>query len=157
MTTIIRTRRGVEVLIDPETLDIIGGRSVFLRNGYPSVWLGGKRKIQYLHRLVMDAPKGVQVDHIDGNKLDCRRTNLRLCTHAGNMRNSRMRKNNTSGRKGVSWHRRYGKWQAQIRVNGKLIFLGYFECLDAAAAAYDNAAIEHHRDFALTNEMACHD
>ena len=126
---------------------------MFLRNGYPSIWLDGKRKIQYLHRLVMDAPKKVQVDHIDGNKLDCRRTNLRLCTHAGNMRNCRMRKNNTSGRKGVSWHRKSGKWQAQIRVNGKLIHIGLFEFPDEAATAYDQAAMKLHGEFALTNEM----
>jgi len=148
----VRTNRGVEVLIDAETLDIIGGRSVFLasRGRYPAIKLNGKK--QKLHRLVLDAPDGVHVDHIDGNVLDCRRANLRLCSHGENMRNSRMPKNNTSGRKGVRWHRRDKKWVAQIWMDGQSIHLGLFTCLEDAANAYDAAARNLHGEFAKTNE-----
>lgn len=148
----IKTTRGDEVLIDKETLEIIGGRSVFLTGWgkYPAISMN--RKPHYLHRLVMDAPQGSQVDHIDGNVLDCRRANLRLASHAQNQRNSRIYRNNRSGFKGVSRYKRTGKWQACIKVDNKLRHLGYFPNPKEAAAAYDKAARELHGEFALTNE-----
>jgi len=152
-TITIKTRRGVEILIDDTTLDIIDGKAVFLRGAsrglYPAIMVD--RKIKYLHRLVIDAPDGKNVDHIDGDRLNCTRANLRLASYSENARNGRLRKNNSSGRKGVYWHRRDKKWRAQIVLNGKNIHLGYFVSIEEAAAAYDAAALEFHGDFALTN------
>lgn len=104
-----------------------------------------------LHREIMSAPSGVQVDHINGDGLDCRRVNMRLCTHTENQHNSRRRTDNTSGYRGVYLHKASKKWDARIKVNGKVLFLGHFTSPEAAARAYDEAAKKYHGDFANLN------
>lgn len=104
-----------------------------------------------MHRLILNAPENMQVDHINGNGLDNRRCNLRLCTQAENMRNKRKRSKNKSGFKGVCWHRKIKKWQAAILGNGERRYLGYFVDPADAARAYDKAATELHGAFALLN------
>lgn len=113
----------------------------------------GKRKTLRLHRVIMDAPDGIDVDHKNGNGLDNRRENLRLATRSQNKANVGLPLTNISGRKGVSWHRATGKWRAQIWFGERHIHLGLFTDLDEAARAYDRAAIECYGEFALTNEM----
>lgn len=108
-------------------------------------------KMLYLHRVIMNAPAGMVVDHINGDSLDNRRSNLRLCTPAENARNRSKKKNSTSGFKGVSWNNMANKWQAQIMANGKLKALGVFVEKEDAARAYDKAARELHGEFARTN------
>lgn len=111
----------------------------------------GKRTWIYMHRQIMNAPKTLEVDHINGNKLDNRRENLRLCTRAQNRRNNNMQMNNVSGFKGVSWAKRDQKWRAKIRVDGRTIHIGNFEDPKEAARAYDAKARELHGEFARTN------
>ena len=109
------------------------------------------RKTLYLHREIMNAPPGIQVDHIDGNGLDCRRANMRLATKADNGRNRGKQSDNTSGFKGVTWNKSARKWVAQIKVNSKNIHLGYHNTAEAAARTYDEAAWKYFGDFARTN------
>jgi hypothetical protein len=93
-----------------------------------------------MHRLIMDAPKGLEVDHINGNPLDNRRCNLRLCTQAQNTRNHKIRKDNSSGFPGVSFYKQRNKWRACINLNYRSKFLGYFNSAQDASLAYRCAA-----------------
>lgn len=104
-----------------------------------------------LHRAILKAEKGVMVDHINGDTLDNRISNLRLCNNTQNQRNQKLNKANSSGYKGVSWHKTNKRWMARIKISGKLKYLGYFEFVEDAAKAYDVAAKEHFGEFANLN------
>ena len=105
----------------------------------------------YLHRVIMGEPKGSEVDHINFDKLDNRKSNLRVCSKADNRRHVGLRKNNTSGFKGVSWHKLVKKWYATIQVDGKQISKGWFENRIDAAKEYDRLSKKYHGDFAHLN------
>jgi hypothetical protein len=110
------------------------------------------RKTMLLHRLIMNChEKGFYVDHINKDILDNRKENLRVCTNAENCQNRKIRSTNTSGYKGVSFVKHINKWQARIYVNKVEINLGYFVNKNDAAIAYNNAAIQHHKQFAVLN------
>lgn len=106
-----------------------------------------------LHREIMSAPAGVDVDHINGDPSDNRRANLRLATRSQNRVNTGPQSNNTSGYNGVSWHTRDQKWHAAIsRVSPRgMHFLGSYASREEAARAYDAAAIELYGEFARLN------
>ena len=104
-----------------------------------------------LYRLIMNAPKNMQVDHINGDTLDDRKCNLRLCTASQNSQNRSKEKRNTSGFKGVSWDRRNKKWRAMIGHNNKMYYMGLFTDKIDAAKAYDQKAKELHGEFACLN------
>jgi hypothetical protein len=104
-----------------------------------------------MHRLIMGVNSGEIVDHIDGDGLNNRRSNLRKATVAANCWNSNSRRNTSSHYKGVSWHRHVGKWGAAIRLCGRSQHLGYFTDETEAALAYDRAAKEHFGEFARLN------
>lgn len=91
------------------------------------------------------------VDHVNGNGLDNRRSNLRPATVQQNNRNAARPSHNTSGFKGVSLYRRTGRWRASITVDGQAMHLGYFDAADEAARAYDAAALHHFGEFARPN------
>lgn len=103
-----------------------------------------------MHRLIMGAPEGMQVDHIDGNGLNNTRENLRLCTRAENQFN-RACSGGKSKYKGVSLHRNGKKWRAQIWFADKRVDLGLFIDEEDAARAYDEAARRLFGQFARLN------
>lgn len=113
-----------------------------------------KRKPIAMHRVVIGATPGQIVDHLDRNGLNNISVNLRLSTHPQNCCNRDKQENNTSGFKGVSWHKKTGKWRAEIMSHGKRIHLGYFHDPEGAAQAYNAAARLHHGDFAVLNARA---
>jgi hypothetical protein len=113
-----------------------------------------RRKTLLLHREVLRAQDGVQVDHRNHDTLDNRLNNLRLAIAAENSHNMRRPRNNTSGYKGVSWNKDRKRWQAHICLSGKRRYLGYFDTAAEAGAVYDAAARKLHGAFAFTNEMA---
>lgn len=107
----------------------------------------GKRTMRYMHREIMQTPRGMQTDHVNRNKLDNRRINLRIATAAQNQGNRGIDKRNTSGLKGVIPYKN-GKWMAQIKIANKSKYLGLFESKHEAHGAYMKAASEYHGAFA---------
>lgn len=105
-------------------------------------------KTLYMHRLVLKAIKGQIVDHIDCDGLNNTRSNLRICNENQSMHNTRVRKNNKTGVKGVCFVERDKKFHAQIMVNRKLINLGYFSNVEDAANARSEGAKRYHKEFA---------
>jgi len=119
--------------------------------GYAKHLFIPEMKMRKLHRMIMNAPDGVQVDHINGDKLDNRKSNLRLCSNAQNQRNRPIQKNNTSGYKGVVWMSDRNKWRAQVFLDGKNHIVGCFDSPRDAAIAYNQKALELHGEFAKLN------
>jgi hypothetical protein len=111
----------------------------------------GKQTNTLMHRQIMDAPKGVQVDHINGNGLDNRRSNLRLASQSGQSANSTSQRTSTSRYKGVSWHSKRDLWRATIRFGGKSRHLAYGTDQRSLAKVYDTAAIAAFGEFACLN------
>lgn len=111
-------------------------------------------KLIPMHRQLTGFPN-CEVDHANRNGLDNRRCNLRLATRAQNIHNTGLRKTNKSGFKGVHWVPTIKKWIAQIsfgsKPHSKVIYLGCFSCAEAAAKAYDAAAIRRDKLFSFTN------
>jgi bacillopeptidase F (M6 metalloprotease family) len=108
----------------------------------------------YLHRVIYARILGrplkryEHIDHIDCDKLNNRRSNLRLVTQANNNCNIKRRSNNKSGYKGVHFYTRLNNWRAEITKNGKRFCLGYFKSAELAYEAYCKAAVELHGEFA---------
>lgn len=134
-------------LVDIDDLPIALSRLwVCSDTGYASSRDGVK-----LHRLIMKAKPNEYVDHIYGDKLDNRKKKMRLCTNAENCRNAKIKSNNTSGYKGVTWHKDAKKWLAEITFNYCKIYLGLHNDSKAAAIAYNEAASKYHGQFAKLN------
>ena len=106
-----------------------------------------------MHRLILglSIKDGIFTDHINGNILDNRRANLRTCTNSQNQANSKLRKDNTSGYKGVNFIPKTKNWQASIRLKGKKLYLGHFVNKELAARAYNSAAKLYFGKFAKLN------
>lgn len=100
-----------------------------------------------MHRLIMDFPDN-DIDHKNGNKLDNKRINLRICKHIQNVWNSPKKSTNKSGHKGVSWSKKRKKWIAFITVNYKQMYLGGFSDIAFAADTYKKAARKFYGEFA---------
>ena len=107
----------------------------------------------YMHRLIMGSPKGMATDHINRDKLDNRRENLRTCTTSENMQNRGKQSNNTSGYKGVFWSIPAKRWRAQIVVMKKAIHLGLFDTPEEAHEEYLKAEKKHFGEFAYLNQV----
>jgi hypothetical protein len=145
--------KGYEAIIDAADVPLVEGFNwcsradgltfYAARTDYSS----GKKTVR-MHRVIMNCSKGFEIDHIDGDGLNNRRSNMRLSTHAENMRNRRIAKNNTSGFKGVAWDKNGAKWRAKIKVDGEQIHLGQFDTPEAAHAAYVAASEKLHGEFA---------
>lgn len=149
--------RGMVALVDKEDYEKLskhkwqavkstGGRDRFYVTR--SITINGKRQAVRMHRSIMNAPQGMDVDHIDGNVLNNTRKNLRICTHSQNLMNRGVDGNNTSGFKGVSFNKQTNRWRARIKINGSTKHLGYFSTAIEAYKAYCDACVNHHAEYA---------
>lgn len=150
----LKLTTGEQSLVDDDIFDFVNQWSWRKGSGY-SVQRGerinGKFRTVYLHRVIMNAQKGLEVDHINGNVLDNRVSNLRVCTHAQNMANYRPGKSSASGFRGVHQRKPGEKWTAHVSVQEKAVHLGNFDSPHQAAMAYDLWAKDIYGDFAKLN------
>lgn len=109
------------------------------------------RKNLSLQNFILEHPSGMCVDHINGNGLDCRRENLRICTYRENLKNKKRNRDSHSPYKGV--RQECQKWSASIMSDGKIYRLGLFDTPEDAARAYNEAAKQYHGEFARLNEI----
>lgn len=111
----------------------------------------GKRVFIAIHRLLINVPKGMQIDHVDRNGLNNTRKNLRECSPIENSHNKGVTSANKSGYKGVSFYTKHNKWRASLKCNGKEYYGGIYSCRIAAAYRYDQIARQVFGEFAYTN------
>lgn len=156
MKTIKLTNAPMYALVDSEDHEYLSQfKWRLIRHGYAarSQWIPENKisTIIYMHREILETPPGMDTEHINMNKLDNRKDNLRVGSRSQNMANIQARKGCLSQYKGVSYLKRVGKWVAYIRKDYKQIHLGYFEKEKDAARAYDDKAKELFGEFASTN------
>jgi hypothetical protein len=138
-------------LIDEQDYPLLSQFRWYYHEGYAITVINYPRKRYPMHRLIMGAANGQEVDHINGKRSDNRRCNLRICTRQQNSYNVGKSSRNKSGYKGVSWYARLGCWQVHVGKGGKVRTVGYFKTLEEAARAYDVAAKQAHGEFARLN------
>ncbi len=144
---IIPLTRGKFSTIDDIDMNIINKYKWYCTHkGYAACRLENHRHV-LMHRFILNAPEGMQVDHFDNDKLNNTRINLRLCTNAQNQGNKGINGNNTSGYKGVS-KLNTGNWRAYILINKVQKHLGIYSSVLDAARAYNVAAIQYFGEFA---------
>jgi len=140
---------GFYAYVDAADYDWLGRHTWHPSNGYASRREKGRRI--YMHREIMRPPKGMVVDHIDGNMTNDCRFNLRVCTRAENQHNKRKRRGARSRFKGVFYCEEHRKWWARCRVGGRVHWRGYFDDEVEAARAYDRLAVECFGIYARVN------
>jgi len=147
----IQLTQGKVTIVDDDMYDYLNQWKWYYNGRYAQrqQWMGnGKEKNIHMSRLIMNAPDDMQVDHINHDKLDNRRSNLRICTGSQNCANTRKHSTNISGIKGVSWDKINNKWVARMSYQRKYINLGRYTNLDDAAEAYANGAKKYFGEFA---------
>lgn len=151
MTVEIPLTKGRMAVIDDEYNDLAAMKWHYhIDYAYHTINRSKQSKVSLaLHRVILERKlnrkleKTEYVDHIDGSGLNNRRANLRLANNSLNQANSKLRNSNTSGYKGVTYHKQAQKWQAQIKVGGRNFYLGLFDTVELAHSAYCVAAKSH--------------
>ncbi len=159
MSRTIPLSRGYVAVVDDEDYEWLSERKWFATQdrknvstyAYRTEMRNGRTRYISMHRVILDAPKGMTVDHIDGNGLNNTRANLRLATVAQNTRNMKIKSGYSSRFKGVHWATRPKRWRATIHVGDKIFSLGEYRDEERAALAYDEAARHHFGEFARLN------
>lgn len=152
---------GYEIIVDDEDFEAMSRHRWYAHNCGSKGRNKGKRparrtsvkegrKVRFLVHHLVRAEDGLVVDHINGDPWDNRRCNLRICTHAENLRNTRKRKT-TDGNPYKGAYRIGRRWRCTITYDGKLFMVGWFDTAEAAAMAYDAAALALHGEFARLN------
>ena len=152
------TFKGEEFCFDLEDYDLIKDYCWMVNNNGYVVTDISKACIKIpkisFHRLVMNCPKDLFIDHQNHNKTDNRKRNLRIVTKSQNAMNQIIKTNNTSGVAGVSWDNKVQKWAAHIMINYEKIHLGYFNTFEDAVKARKEAEEKYFGEFSYDNSMA---
>jgi HNH endonuclease len=146
---LIPLSKGKFTKVDDDDFELVSQYSWYENEGYAITYCKGKRI--RMHRLIMNAPDGVDVDHRDQDKLNNQKYNLRFCTTTQNNRNVRLHKNNTTGYKGVSIEPSTGYFRPNVYKDGVAISFGNFKDIHHAALARDLWAVDLYGEFASTN------
>lgn len=151
----IKLTKGKCAIVDDDDFEFVNQWKWYAHESQKTCYYVARRdtsnRFIYLHRFLINVEQGNTVDHINGNRLDNRRSNLRICSSKENQRNRGPQKNNTSGYKGVTWNKDKGLWQAQIMVDRHHITIGCFVSKIIAAKTYDEAARKYFGEYARTN------
>lgn len=154
MSRKIPLTQGKFTIVDDADFDWLNQSNWYFHHGYAvrkAPRHGGKQRMIHMHREILGTPMGMETDHRNGDGLDNRRANLRVCTSSENHMNERKREGMSSQYKGVSRLKRCKKWKAQIYYDGVCHRLGRFTDEADAARAYNTAAREHFGEFACLN------
>ena len=150
--------KGKVIHIDDEDMHILSKYNWYINSSdniryyvVAKVYNKGKVTNIKLHRILLNPPRNLYIDHINGNGLDNRKSNLRVCTNQQNQRNARKKRTASSIYKGVSFVKARSKFRAYIVVNNKQTGLGQFSNEIDAAKAYDQKAKELFGEFAYLN------
>lgn len=161
----IRLTQNKYAIVDPEDYNRLSKHKWYAAKGHHTFYaVRGKwskireRRFELrMHRVIMNAPAHLYVDHINHNGLDNRKANLRLATCEQSVCNrKKFARLSTSKYKGISWHSSTQKWCACIQTNNTKIHLGSFDSETEAAKTYDKAARQYHKEFASLNFESPH-
>jgi len=145
----LQLTNGYKAIIDDDDFERVSAFKWYGAKSRMNVYVcHGRSPALRLHRFILNAGQGDFVDHINGDTLDNRKANLRICTNAENIRNSRKYSTNASGFKGVSYIAWRNKWASKITFNYKKHFLGYYDTKEEAFEAYKAKAKEFFGEYA---------
>ncbi len=139
MKTISLSRGKVALVSDEDYASVAQFKWCYSATGYAvrSTW--PDNKLVYMHRFILGATKGSEVDHVNGDGLDNRRSNIRVCTRSQNMANRKA--------KGMYWDKGRNRWVVRVYVNRKVVFYGRYKGEAEASEAYIDAKKLHHKEF----------
>lgn len=151
---IIPLQNGQKAICDADDYDLVKGYN-WRQNKFGYIIRRNNKSNNHitLHRLINKTIGNDYTDHINHDKLDNRKINLRTCNNQQNQHNQKLKITNKSGYKGISWAKKSNKWLVSIKYNNKTINLGYFTCIKKAVEAYNTAAIKYFGEYASINKI----
>lgn len=147
----IKLTKNKVALVDDVDFDLLNKYNWWYHKSGYALRIENKKTIR-MHRVIANCPENKEIDHINGNRMDNRKINLRICTSSQNSKNRKLQKNNKSGYKGVSYRKRDKKWIVYICVNRKNKYIGIFKNIKDASNAYNIAAVQYYKEFANLNK-----
>lgn len=144
---VIQTSKNDEIIIDIDDINICKQHTWFIHDGYPTAKINGKQV--RLHKFLVNVMPGILVDHKNGNPLDNRRDNLRVCLPCDNAKNVKARDPDRIS--GVTYNKSNDKWMVRISIDGKETFLGYYETQEEANKVRLSAEDKYYGEFGYYN------